>query len=912
MKPITLSVISSLKPAILTKRIYLDDNGKIAKSTAANMTKGSVQVLILDGTAAFAEQLQALEHNQALAYGVPKDADNYPDGASRPLFSKAVYAAKGSPPEALTRTKERFQWPSGPGVLLIDYDPPAGAQALSKKELIERVTEVLPELAQSAFVWWSSSSSLITNTETKEQLSGIKGQRLYILVANASDIERAGEVLFNRLWLAGHGHYDISRAGSALERSIIDASVWQPTRLDFAAGAQCEPPLVQDRGAPDVHEGDLLNTLVALPDLTEDEQAKLKTIKTQALELVQDDIAVARQLYMDEAAHELVKRKHGDTLKGEELEHAMEEARKTAERACRHSVLFGEFVITLEDGQQISIGEVLDDPGKYHGKLTLDPLEPEYCGNKVVGKLYLTGARPNLFSHAHGGRNYRLVRQPREIEHVKGKDHEATRQTLEVLRQSPDVYDMGSEMVWVEGGESHRFIPASLGFWLGGEIQYWGWRVNQQGKRVKTLLNPPPVILNQLLALNGTRNLKSLKAVITAPVITRQGRVLERIGYDAETQLYLAMQDDPPPVPASVDVDAAIAAAQVLLHPFRGFSLATRLDRGVLLALALTAVLRPVLPTAPAGGVDAPVQASGKTLLAQCLGALATGMTPGDYPHTAGRDDEETRKRITSILAQGERVIVWDNILGHFDSAAMASLLTAETFKDRILGKSEIATLPNRALVLLTGNNLALAGDMPRRVLLCRLDAGVQDPAHRKFDFDALREVKDSRQQLVQAALVLVRGYQQSDAAKTGGAEPGESTASFEDWDELVRQPCAWLARLLPDQYQDPADALKNAIANDPEKEMLGDMLKNIGAVMGFETWFGAKELHTQLTGFIFASDPARQELADALASLMHGKMSVSGLGRVLGYRVGRLVDDMRLMKQKTRDRLQFCVERSF
>ena len=52
-------------------------------------------------------------------------------------------------------------------------------------------------------------------------------------------------------------------------------------------------------------------------------------------------------------------------------------------------------------------------------------------------------------------------------------------------------------------------------------------------------------------------------------------------------------------------------------------------DRGVHLAALLTAAIRPTLPTAPGIGYDAPVQASGKTLLAKCAGALATGALPG-------------------------------------------------------------------------------------------------------------------------------------------------------------------------------------------------------------------------------------------------------------------------------------------
>ncbi len=43
------------------------------------------------------------------------------------------------------------------------------------------------------------------------------------------------------------------------------------------------------------------------------------------------------------------------------------------------------------------------------------PLEPEYDGWKQTGKLYLYGGTPVLHSFAHGGRTFKLRRQPKRI-----------------------------------------------------------------------------------------------------------------------------------------------------------------------------------------------------------------------------------------------------------------------------------------------------------------------------------------------------------------------------------------------------------------------------------------------------------------------------------------------------------------
>lgn len=881
------TIITSTRPNTLTKEYRLD-GGKTISSTIAHMTEGLAQQGTVTSATEFADVLAGLTHNQALCFGVP------PMERARVLSRKA-FDVQGRPADAVTRTSDVFKWPRSGGVMMLDYDPQEGMQAFSKKELIEALTEVVPGLSKSAYVWWCSSSSLIYHDQN--QLRGVRGQRVYILVKDARDIERAGKALFERLWLAGYGYYMISRAGSALERSIIDASVWQTSRLDFAAGARCVPPLEQRRDEPEAHEGEPLDTAAAIPCLTEEERAQLESIKEARKATIADDIDEAKQQYIRDTVGERVAKleeKEGRAATDDEVEQITSEVK----RALSQSVLAGDYEITLADGAIVTVGEVLDNPTKYHGATTKDPLEPEYDNHKTCGKLYLIGGRPNLYSQAHGGRNFRLIRQPRRIERIKGQTADTTAQTIAYLKHLPDVFDMGSEMVQVVDGGVQRFTHHSLAFWLGGVAQFYQYDNNHEAKNV----DPPAQVINQLLAIK--RNLKPLKAVITAPVITVAGDVLVRAGYDEKTQLYLDPPTEPPRVPAAVSEAKALEALDRLMQPFAGFAVASTLDRGVMLAGILTAVQRPILPTAPALGIDAPVQGTGKTYLAQCLGALATGEVPPVYPHTAGRDDEETRKRLLSILAEGSRVIVWDNVLGYFDSASIASLLTSETYRDRMLGKTETAELPNRALFIITGNNLALAGDMPRRVLKCRLDAGMDNPALRKFTSNPLEYILQHRQEMVRDALIFIRGYQQSDAAQSGGAVANESTASFEVWDELVRQPVAWAAKLQPDKYTDPAEALKEAVNNDPEKEVLGQIHKSIIHLMGEHLWFTARELCDEMKRVANVSgDPQREEAAETLHEILEG-MATSGrvnshsIGRVLSFRVDRIVDGCRLVKR--------------
>ncbi len=283
---VLLTVVTSHIPSTLAKQYSLDSTGNLSKpKPAGQIIEGDVQRFSICNAQEFADLLMSLQHNQALIYGVA--------GPERSkLMSQKTFEAADKPANVLTRTKNHFAWPDGPGVLMLDYDPQDGQPALNRLQFIHAITDVIPELEKSAYVWWCSSSSLLYHDH--EQLQGIRGQRLYILVQNSQDIERAGAVLFKRLWLAGLGFYAISRAGTALERTIIDASVWQTNRLDFASGAKCIPPLKQRRGEPCTHDGALLDTTAALPNLTPKEEADYQAVKISALEMVQPDVVKIR------------------------------------------------------------------------------------------------------------------------------------------------------------------------------------------------------------------------------------------------------------------------------------------------------------------------------------------------------------------------------------------------------------------------------------------------------------------------------------------------------------------------------------------------------------------------------------------------------------------------------------------
>lgn len=863
----------------LSKRLALNDNGKIRKTYAYPLSRGRAEMVSVHDLKTLSQRLLELRTDQALAFGVTGREGPVP------IVTKKKWREMGEPHSHVTRSGQHFRYPDGPGVMVFDYDPQDGQRALTRDELVYALRDAVPAFLDASMLWWCSSSSCIYNDA--EELAGIRGQRLYTLVKDAQDIPRAAKALETYLWAAGYGHIFISRSGAMLERCLFDMAMYQPERLDFAAGAICAPPLTQKRGEPVLIPGkvEIIDTRVMIPEPDKATQDKAqKAIRDARHETIPQCKAIKEQYIHDEAL-----KIAGNDAEEEEINKAM----AILVSAVESRTLRGEFVVPiLKDGNRVdvTVGEILDNPSRYHNALTLDPLEPEYNNSKQVGKIFLYSGSPVLYSQAHGGRSFRLLRQPARIQLVQGRTNDATRATQDILRECPFIYDMGDSLVEISNGQIFPLDRDSLRYVLGGMVQYYHMKETKDG--LATVFDDVPIaIVNEILAIGSRRRLKPLKAICTAPTITPAGRLLTRPGYDADTQILLDL-DDVAYVPETPTLEQCATAFDELMKPFASFPFAEPIDETLMVCAILSAAVRPTIPTCPAFGFDAPVQGSGKTLLASCVAALASNTPPAVWPHTSGRDDEEVRKRVFTALREGKPAIIWDNILGIFDSAALASALTAENFTDRILGKSGSATVPNKAVFFFTGNNLCLAGDLPRRVLKCRIDPKTERPFARKFDMNPLAYVIEHRQKMIRSALTLIRGALSMQNVNAPG-----SMASFEDWDKVVRQTACWIsAQFLhdPDKPCDPMVAIDEAQATDPEQETLLNLLSSLHDIFKDEEATAKKIIDaTKFTmGGGSNKEAKREELEAAIENLSASRKipSPASLGRLLTYRKDRIV----------------------
>lgn len=520
----TFTIITAHNPNRLTKKVKLDAKGEVVKIPGGQLKKGQAEVWNFKHLKDFAEALDELEHDKALTYGRP-ELD------SVGILTKQEYERRGRPTGAVPRDNKHFYFPSAGGVFFLDYDPEDGTPAKTADEVYAMLCMAAPGLVGKGHIRWLSSSSNIVNTSTGEHLIDERGRRFYFLVADASDIPRAGAALVTYLWAAGYGYIKISKAGALLERTLVDGVVWQPERLDFAAGADCVNPLEQQRGKPTVIDGPPVDTHQDIPEPPPEIALQAEQNKATAKAAARPEAESAKTSFIETRASEM------ETLSGGNIE----QHRQTVRRAVESGVLVGAYPLYVKVGsclQRVSVSEAIADPNTYDGCLTCDPLDNEYDSGRLVGKLFLKGTASRLFTFRHH-RTFTLMRDLVRVQIVTGRTADATDTVLRELGSFPDVYEYAGGVVQVVRGKLYRQDRASLRQLVGGRFQFYRTKTQPNGGAVELALDPPNAVLDAILSSGTQRQLKPLTAVVTAPLMRLDGRLLTAEGYDPDTCLVL-------------------------------------------------------------------------------------------------------------------------------------------------------------------------------------------------------------------------------------------------------------------------------------------------------------------------------------------------------------------------------------
>ena len=137
------------------------------------------------------------------------------------------------------------------------------------------------------------------------------------------------------------------------------------------------------------------------------------------------------------------------------------------------------------------------------------------------------GSDPYLYSHAHGGVCYRLVREAADIILKKGERPRVLDAALAVIRERGDLYERGGEMVRLAGDTLRPVTDPWLSDYFARHIRFSEMKFAGE-EWVKVPADPPVWLCQQTTAKSGERGMRELNGTITAPTLRPDGSLLPR------------------------------------------------------------------------------------------------------------------------------------------------------------------------------------------------------------------------------------------------------------------------------------------------------------------------------------------------------------------------------------------------
>jgi hypothetical protein len=364
---------------------------------------------------------------------------------------------------------------------------------------------------------------------------------------------------------------------------------------------------------------------------------------------------------------------------------------------------------------------------------------------------------------------------------------------LRAANEPPELFARTGVMAVVLRDETQRLVIRDVGVdhvinRMTGTADFY--RVGKE--TVEVNCNPPSAAARDILAMPPANwGLPPLDSITQCPILRSDGSILETAGYDPVTRLYYAPEPDlrMAPIPDDVTPDDIATALAWVQKCIGEFPYADESSYANTLAALMTPVIKPAINApAPLGLFDAPQAGTGKSLLCDVASIIATGSAAKMY--SAPKDEDEWRKVITTALLAGGALVVFDNITRPLESGDLCSVLTASTWADRRMKTHSEIALPVTCSFFATGNNIRLAGDMPRRCYRIRLDAKTSQPFMRTGPRDgqefAIADLKvwtkTHRGELLWALLTLARLWYAAGKPKASVQKLG----SFEEWTSTI------------------------------------------------------------------------------------------------------------------------------
>ena len=424
---------------------------------------------------------------------------------------------------------------------------------------------------------------------------------------------------------------------------------------------------------------------------------------------------------------------------------------------------------------------------------------------------------------------------------VTTHEHEVNDAAMDALQNCRGVYQRGGQLVHVltlgKSSESSAVVRRPMGSVVVRELVppllrdrmtrsavWFKLKETKEGELLKPPTNPPAWSVQAVHASGQWPSVRSLHAVVTHPILLGDGTLLTKNGYHSDTGVLMQMPVNLKPfVPDRPNRADAQQAASLLFDVVSDFPFEHPEHRAAWLAGLLTPLSWFAFNgPSPFFLIDGNVRGVGKGLLADTIALIVLGQRFSVMSYTHDRD--ELRKRITSVAVEGERLILLDNLAGAIGNDQLDAALTADRWKDRILGSNRIFDGPLDMVWYGTGNNCELRADTSRRTCHIRLESPAERPEERSgFRFPKLREhILRNRSELLTAALTILRAWIIAGHPRHNLPAWG----SYESWSDTVREIVVFVGE--PDPGMTRVTLQTSADRNGLAMEMLLQALRRI------------------------------------------------------------------------------------
>lgn len=390
-----------------------------------------------------------------------------------------------------------------------------------------------------------------------------------------------------------------------------------------------------------------------------------------------------------------------------------------------------------------------------------------------------------------------------------------------------------------DGGRRVEIIPMTANRACGmfSRLASFG-RIGSQGELLPC--DPPKTYGELWLDRDETPPFSPLYRVAYGPTFMPDRSFVTNPGYHERAGLYLLdtgtewpmLPDEPTredALAALKELDEAIYNSFPYCDP-PGQAIGT--SKSVALSALLTMVARPMLDIVPLHLVTAPQNRSGKSMVILAASVIGSGSDPSNAAQKRTREGaEEEGKTIKAFIRGGRSTISFDNITGRFMNDQLAAWLTQRRVDLRNFGTLDDERPLNTPLWAATGVNIAPAGDLVPRTVICTLDSGTRRATDRVQGRreNAEEWLHHNRPRLYMAAACIIRAWllarQRGEVVQAGHID------SFGQWRDTVAGSLVWLG--LPD----PLGSISTGYEGDQRDEdytMLFTAIRPLAGVAPF------------------------------------------------------------------------------